>query len=90
MEVIKMNKEYRFAVPATVCFSITAKTEEEALAKAEKWREELEDLHQLEGMIFDEETVFAKTENAADVAVYFKEYDEKITAENIETIDDIP
>ena len=84
----KKLKEYRFAVPATLCFSIVAASEEDAIKKCNHLREEMESIHGIEGMMIDEEFVEGETVTAMNVAVYLTEDAENITSEHIEDISD--
>ena len=77
--------EYRIAVKATVGFSIVAASEEEAIAKANKWRNEMTEINTIENKVMDEAEVVGLTTVAMDVAVYL---DDEVTANDIEDIEE--
>ena len=74
-------KEYRIAVKSTVGFSIVAASEAEAIAKANKWREEMGEIHNVENRVTCEDEVIGLTTAAMDVAVYL---DDEVTTDDIE------
>ena len=77
-------KTYRIAIPATVGLSIVANSEAEAIAKANRFREEMTEVSGIEYMVIDEDEICGKSVAVHDVAVYL---DDEVTEDHIEDIE---
>lgn len=76
---------YRIVVKANVGFTITANSEEEAVALANTFRAEMTDIHTVENMIIDEDELCGVSVTASNVAVYL---DHEVTTDDIEDVEE--
>jgi hypothetical protein len=82
-------KTYRFAVPAVVCFTVKAETEEEAVRLAAEWKNRQEDAHDVPGLVIDGDMVEEWTGDMdRGICVYIQQHGNgkelDITADHIE------
>lgn len=77
---------YRIVAKANVGFTIAANSEEEAVALANTFRDEMTEIHIVENMIIDEDEICGITVTASGVAVYL---DRAVTTDDIEDVEEL-
>jgi hypothetical protein len=79
-----MNR-YRFYTHVAIGFDIMAESEDQAVVLANKWRNEMADINNVENLIIDEEEIIGKSVAAFSAAVYVEN---ELTADDIEDIEE--